>query len=242
MVYSKLIDDYILGKLPKGSLEQFEKELKVNLDLQREVNLCLELKDSIINADEQSLRAKLNIAHSGLYRNRFRVSRLASLIAVASIALMFGVYSLFFTTASNPQKIFAAYYKPFQVTGETRAANGELTVAISTDLVRLYANNEYDNVIPVLESVLKRYPSESKAILMLSSAYIQSNRAEMAEKLLKNSLNVKDDLLFSETKKWYLALVILKQNRPDDARTVLQQIYNEKGLYAARAKEIIDLL
>jgi hypothetical protein len=154
---------------------------------------------------------------------------------------MFGVYTLFYT-ASSPQKVFEAYYTPFQVTGETRAANGRITAAISPELVRFYTNNDYENAIPILESTLKQYPTDSKAMLMLSCAYIQSNRAVMAEKILRTPISENDSLLFSETFKWYLALAILKQNRTADARTVLQQIHNENGLYSARAKEIIDLL
>jgi predicted negative regulator of RcsB-dependent stress response len=238
-IFSKQIESYISGELNGDELLQFEKELAVNYELQRKVKVYRELFESAKEDDIFALRNKLNISHSLVKRTRQR-HKVASLAAVASIALLFFIGFQFFFSTPNHIKIFNEHFQPYQIIGEARSSQSIESSVISSELQSLYLSRKFEDAIPILLSYLNRYQNDRQAVLMLSTCYIETNNAEKAEELLKALIRKDENEIFVEIAKWYLSLSQIKMGKIDEAKDLLKEIYNYQGFYSSKAKLILD--
>jgi hypothetical protein len=240
--YSKQIDDYIRGKLTPIEKKEFENELSTNPLLKKKVELCQDLHRSAMEGDIISLREKLNYSHIVYSKSKVRRIRAISLFAAASIALLFAFRFMLMDGSPNHEKIFREHFEPFQIIGETRTNQQDLTSLLPDEINKIYKKKEYHEVIPLLESYLEQYPNNKQAILMLSTAYIETNRNEKAEQILLELSFDSTKIIYNELTKWYLVLSILKQGKVDDAKVLLLEIKEEKGFYSDKAQSILNSL
>jgi len=240
--FSKQIDDYIMGRLSPSERELFEKRMKKDPALQKKVDICNELHDSIQETDIHSLREKLISAQYSVKSPKIKWIRLSTYITAASIALFIALRFLVVDSSQNHERLFSKHFQPFQIVGETRSSQPSESNILSDELVNLYINNKYNDAIPVIESYLDRYPNDNQASLMLTSAYLETNRDEKAEELLKRLVLENNNEFYAEVIEWYLALSILKQGKLEEAKSILTEIEMGKGFYSEKATSILDLL
>jgi hypothetical protein len=240
--FSKQIDDYLMGKLSPSEGELFENEMRVNPALQKKVDICRELRDSIQETDIHSLREKLNSARYSVKSSNTKWIKLSAYITAASIALLIALRFLVVDSSQNHDLIFSKHFQPFKIVGESRSSLQKESNILSEELISLYINKKYDDVIPIIESYLARYPNNKQASLMLSTAYLGTNRDEKAELILQRLTLDSNNEFYAEAIKWYLSLSIIKQGKLEEAKFILAEIENEKGFYSEKASSILKSL
>jgi hypothetical protein len=236
------IDDYVAGHLPQDLRNEMEDEILVNPALRRSVTLCQELSQAITNPNESALRLKLIASHSNFKKHKQSKLRITTFMAVASIAVIVGLFLALYPPTSPSQELFEAHFSPYMANAATRSIGTSEYSTLSNDISRLYMGKEYELVIPLLEQQLKETPKNEEIILLLSSAYLATNKAKQAFDLLGCAVTLESNLWFNETAKWYLSLSLLKLNREVDVKQLLLEIESEKGFYSARAKMLLDSL
>ena len=239
--YSRLIDDYLMGNLSPEELKEFEKELKKNPSLEKEVMLCRELKESIVNEDVYSLREMLNRSHLEAARPRkTSIYKLLLISTAAALLLLMGIKFLFEVNKPNYEKIYQIHFQPYQITGNTRDVNNTTTI-LSTELIRLYFNKEYEAVVPILEAYLDSFPKDYQANLMLATALLETQNAHKAEIILRELMEERNELA-EEIVQWHFALSLLRQGKIEELKQVLEIIINDGGFYSENAKSILRTL
>jgi hypothetical protein len=243
MNYSKLIDDYLLGSLSGEDQIAFEKELAISPQLRKEVKLCKELKESIYEDDIYALREKLSKAQGKFSKDKTnRRIQLFGIISAASVLLIFGVKIFMADSTPSYERLYQKHYEPYKIIGNSRGDSNINSTFFFEEVVKLYTNGEYDQVVAKLGIDTNKYPNDLEASIMLSVAYLETSRAEKAEEVLNKISFNGDNILYDEVKQWYLALSILRQGRIQDAKNILEGISNERGHYSKQASSILHSL
>ncbi len=243
MNYSRLIDDYLLGNLSEKNRKAFEAELAINPRLRKEVKLCMELKESIYEDDVFALREKLNISQKAFYKAKIsKRAMLISLVSAASLLLIFGLKIFFVDNTPNYEKLYHKHFQPYKILGDSRGDNQSKPISHFDDGVKLYTIGEYEQVTPLLEKRIARDSNDFELILMLTTAYLETNNAEKAEKILSKIEYNRNNIAYTETLDWYLVLSILRQGRIEEAQRIFEKIAKDGGLYSKKALSILESL
>lgn len=243
MNYSRLIDDYILGTLSEENRKAFEMELAINPELRKEVKLCMELQKSIYEDDVFTLREKLKLSQKSFSKARAnRRAILISLVSAASIMLIFGLKFFFVDNTPNHEQLYSQFFQPYKILGDSRGNNHSNTNNYSDNNILPYTTGDYEQVMPWLEKQFTIDSNNFEIILMLTTAYLETNNAEKAEEILLTALHNKSNIAYTETITWYLALAVLRQGKTEEVKPILEKIYNNKGLYSKKALNILESL
>lgn len=98
-----------------------------------------------------------------------------------------------------------------------------------------FNDEEYDKAINNFSIILKEYPKELNAIFYSGLAYFEIGEYDNAiEKL--NFVIYHHEGFFNPDASWYKALALIKLERIDDAKLLLQKIKDSKGAYSRKAK------
>lgn len=240
--FSKQINDYLLGRLTQLEREQFEMQMKNDPAFARKVELNRELSSSVYEDDIFALREKLKISQKKTSAPRSKRIQFVALATAASLALIITLRFLLIDSSMSHDKIFETHFQPYQVVGESRSSEDDVDKLIPYELSEPYIKKNYNDAIPVLESYLAKYPNDFQASLMLSSSYLEINRAEKAEIILGKVLENNPNEFYTEITKWYLALSLVKQERLEEAKFLLAEIEKGGGFYSNKASLIIQSL
>jgi len=236
--YNNKIDDYITGRLPMDEVVDFERELKYNPELRREVEITLAIYNSINEEDTELLREKLNNAKLNVKRKKLKIPIIWFAAASVSIIIFLSLF-LFQSKPSNPNELFNEYYKRFDIPSESRGVN-ELDEF--KQISARYNAGEYEMIIPMLEEMFYENNHENLIGLMLVSAYLESNHADLAEKLIEGEITSGSAGLFNETYNWYLVMSYLKQSKTDKAAELLKTLKSSDSKYSTNAANLYDSL
>jgi len=234
------IDDYLQERLTNMEAKAFEEEMAANKDLYRQVELCRELKEAILEEDVNMLRQKLTEVSREVIPTKRMLSTMP-LKMVATVAIFVVASFFIWRSYSSPEHLFSNNYSRFEVPGLTRGAYVS-SDGLQSQIIELYRQGKMQEVIPQLEKYTQQRHDEAVAKLMLSSAYLENNMAPKAEKLLKDLANQVDDGMYSETAQWYLCLSYLMQEKYKEAFIASSKIKAQGGKYAESARAINDRL
>lgn len=229
------IDDYLQERLTNQEERAFEEEMERDKELFRQVGLCRELKEAILEEDVNMLRAKLTLAsQKAQTKNKLRA---LPLLLAASVAIILTTSILLWRNYTDPENLFKNNYARFEVPGMERGANigGNNQ---QTKIVDLYRRGNLKSAIPLLEKYIQQNTNDKVAELMLSSAYIEYGMASKAEGILAKAVNQSKYDIYTETAQWYLCLTYLNQKKYKEAFIETSKIRASGGKYASKAEAI----
>ncbi len=234
----KQIDDYLQERLTNKEASEFEEELLHDKELSRQVQLCRELKDAILEEDVAFLRQKL----SNISKEKPKSMRRPLLLKIAAtFAILIVASTIIWKSYNSPDQLFSNYYARYELSGVGRDAYANSNTQ-QAQIIVLYKQGRLQEVIPLLEEYTQEHPEETVAKLILASAYIENDMALKAESLLITALNQNQEEIHEETLQWYLCLSYLQDKKYKEAFIESSKISARGGRYAKDAKVISSKL
>ncbi len=232
----KQIDDYLQERLTNKEAIEFEDEMLLDDELSRQVQLCRELKEAILEQDVALLRQKLSDISKekpkSMHRPLFFKMAATFTIIFATSVLTWKIYN-------SPQQLFNNYYTRYELSGVGRDASANSS---ALQITTLDSEGKFNEVTPLLEQYTNKHPGETAAALMLASVYLENNTALKAENLIKKTINQNQQEIYTETLQWYLCLTFLHEKKYKEALIESSQIASRGGKYAQDAEIIASKL
>lgn len=225
----KLIDLYLLNLLSPEEKASFEQRLEKDESLKKEFLIQKEAIDNIEGFGRMELKSKLKKIHDKEFKNenggssniRFLISRLA--VAVAFIGLI-SLGWLWFQQSPSTSKLYADNFEAYELSLNQRSGIDDIYNQIET----LYANGEFQKVIPLFEETLKKDNNRSSQLLLgLGISNMQTDNPENAIPYFEEIL-AKKDFNFEDESNWYLGLTYLKINDFSNAKKHFEILASKK--------------
>lgn len=140
----------------------------------------------------------------------------------ATILLLAGLFMLYEYVSLSPKNLFEEKYSQYQ-TGTMRGSGAASPILLN------YNNKKYDSVIAEYGRITNPAPIEQ---FLAAQSYLNVNSYEKAIELFtttiqKNKSSKTADL--NDEASYYLALSYLRNNQPEKALPILEEIYNDKS-------------
>jgi tetratricopeptide repeat protein len=243
-----LIEKYLSGELSGSELEDFESQLKIDASLQEELDLHLQVAETLkgdqvhhfrtvlkkVDQDWQSPGSKKNAKVFSL-----SIRRIAAFAAVAMVLIIaFQVFGPK-TNLSN-EALFADNFEPYKmILNQRSGASDPLTDSMNA-AVGAYERKEFETASRLFQGLEEKTPDNGAYRLYIANAELSLGNTEIAIKLLEQL--VKDaSPLFIEQSRWYLALAYLQKGDMDSTKKELQQIKSGAFNYK-EAQKLLALL
>ena len=231
---AELIDAYLLGKLDADELAELEERMNLFPDFRQMVK---EQKALMQSVEESNLKNSLDDFHSEIKDEPEKKGMSRGWLALAaSFLVLIGVSTwAILNNGNSPEKVFTANFKPDPGLPTTMGTSSDYDFYYG--MVN-YKRKEYDEAINRWEHLYAANPENDTIIYFLGVANLANGNPRQAEKYLQLAKN-KTNSVFYEEIRHYLALSLLKGNKVEKAKTVLEN--SESSSNIVLLKEINDL-
>jgi len=240
-----LLEDYWANRLTEEAKKQLEKRLEEDMDFQKaaaewelivtegvippeseaeELNV---IKERLLSYNSQETTPEAKV----IKRQRFTQNRLIyiGLGIAASIAILLWVNPLGIGSTSSSYDAFFTHLSRDNANLSNEAVDGK----------KAYDENNYELAYPaLLEEVAAG--GDSLNLIYAAVAAIGSQQSEKAIPILEPLVDNTNWEFYQTEIKWYLALAYCKADNSAKARTILENIINEKGTYATEAQALLE--
>ncbi|MCD4729157.1 MAG: hypothetical protein K8R74_01055 [Bacteroidales bacterium] len=238
------IEDFLDGNLLGEELDLFLKQKEQEQDIANEIDLRLEVNQSLKDKGLFQLRELLDKQRNDFFiRDPFHNFRKDLLktwhLAAASFSLILVVGGLWYILSNKPystEKLVTKYYKPAHPIGEIRSVEIRSGDALA-EAFNHYKKNDFNNALKYFNSL----DNQITAKFYSGVCYIELEKFDQAIESFTFVINDKDNL-FVEQADWYLGLIYLMNNQRQMAISQFELISNGDSYYASQAEEIIKYL
>jgi len=213
-----LIDAYLLGNLDSDQLFEFKQRMDLYPDFRLMVN---EQKTLMQGIEEGNLRNSLNDFHTEIkdephkkWMSREWLALAASILVLISVSTW-----AFLNSGNSPEKVFTSNFKPDPGLPTTMGTASDYEFYYG--MVN-YKRKEYAEAINRWEPLYAANPENDTVVYFLGVANLAQGKARQAEKYLQ-MIREKTESVFYEEIRYYLALSLLKENKIEEAKNVLEQ-------------------
>ena len=230
---------YLEGEMSNDEKLEFEKDITQNIELQKKIALYRDV-DRFLEADSKLnvISERVKNVHE-LYKeqqhNRKRIY--LTLKAAASIALLFGVFTLIKFITTSPSRMFNKNYTAYSISESQRDAS---MIKEYDEWFDNYNKGYYKLVVDTYNTLPESQKLEAKTVLYYSCALMELNKYEDALNALQK-VNVEDNLFINETFIWYKALCYLKLDDKFNAQQAFI-ILAKSNTYGEKATDILKKL
>lgn len=244
MDYFLKIEDYLSGYLFGKELELFKNELKINSELNAEVNLRIEidavLRDKNLFEFRKLLQNKPTIGNRNYngfsFRNEvYRTWQIAA-ASIVLVLLVGGMWLMFSSKTYSSDRLITKYYEPARAVGQVRSVEIGSDDALK-EAFTFYQQNDYVNALKYFSSL----DNQVTAKFYSGVCYIELEQYNKAKDSFEYVISDKDNL-FIEQAEWYVGLIHLMNNEKDKATDQFNKISQTNSFYADQAQEIIKYL
>lgn len=229
---------YAEGGLSGDALEAFERQLRQDPELQSELDLYLTLKSM------ENLRLKKQLQQIDFGDQTATppaplfVRRRVWWVAAASIALIVAaVWWMRDSSSKQSASQIAATFvaKPYASPVSTMGGNDTRPDAVEQAFLA-YRKGDYADASAQLSALADNVDAEDEVLFYAGESFLQIGQNERAIQLFER---VKPGD-WREKADWRRALALLKNNRPDDARPILEEL--KKGSYKKQAETLLEAM
>ena len=245
------IELYLQGKLEEQSRHDFEEQLKQDKALQEDVKLSREIEKAINEVEGEELFKenlsrlgdKYVVAEAPKNNGFFGSARWLVIILLVVVLAVVGYFLWQQSNTSNavePEQIFASYYEPYTLGGNTRS-NGNVDEDYS-NAIKAYDNGNYSEAIESFTQRVAANPDDISTQLLLGNCYLNISPPETQTAIeLFKPIAEGGSELYATTAKWYLAFAYLQDNQTEEAKAIFEDISNNNsGRYTTLAKQILS--
>ena len=240
----ELIDNYISGKMSMEEKNNFENQLKIDMDLAHEFEMHKMIIDEIKERNNM-----FQIMRKAEKAGRKRQFSIYSIAASLLILITVGIWQ---PTRMSNKNIFNSYYETVPILDELTSSD-QITRG-TNNLLSKFDQSEQKQIISSIENYNKRYFKETITILekidslkekepylnlILAISQLKTGDMGKANSNLEYLSNL-IDFQFKETALYNLALLKVKNGDIRDARKILKKLESNKGRYSAKSTEILQ--
>ncbi len=217
------IDNYLLGMLSEKEEQAFLQEVAQDEELAQQLAQRERLISGIRHGGRGELKAELEGYHQKLNLQPAPPSKtltrrlLPWIAAAASILLLLWAWQSW----SPPQtpNHYAQYYSPYDFPAALRQGEAQL----ADEAFQNYEAGQYAAALPLFESALEHQPDQP--ILEMALAFCQLETGQMAAAQARfEKIYLAKTPLLEEQAAWYLALLALRADDPQQAQQYLKPL------------------
>ena len=243
----ELAERYVLGNLNPEEKETFEKELAINHDLKKEVDLLKGISYAIQDEDLLNFRSMVQ-EEASQYREsrkglRIRKVFIRASVAAASIILVATTFFVLSIQGHQPgaaSRIYSQYFSPYSSGLYSRSASANAEDQYGR-AVRYYSAMNYKAAKLCFDSVLVKDPGHNGALFFSGMAAMELKEFQFAsdrfEKIILNA-----NSLYIEQAEWYSGLSQLAINDRKKAVAHFRNLIKAKGYYTSKAQLVLNEL
>jgi tetratricopeptide (TPR) repeat protein len=240
---------YLDGELSEVEVLEFEKLLKSDPDLSKELNFVKDIEkcfqDKSLETFKSSLqRARQNFVESEQsQKGRTRVlipelkrySRIAAvvLILITSVVAVVHILSL---KPNRNEKLFTQYFQPYQ--GDVSSRSDANAVTNLQFAFQAYNNKQYHEAISLFDKVLASDNSMLRVCFYKGISSIECGDFMLALNSFKQVTSNLSSPYYAQSR-WYMALTWLKLNKPENAKLHLEWLIQNDSYYGKKASAIL---
>ncbi len=240
--YESQIDAYVRGNLKGEELKKFEQLMQSNNDIQMEVRIKKDLKESFEIDEAIRLKERLKgiqiqtvdaIPVIPITKKSKSWLNYAAAIAIFA-GMLFGLSQSNLFKQSNIEATYASYYEPYPLDIGNRGSN-ETNI---TQTKSLYESKQYEKAIPYLDDLINS-DDQVQWQLYRGISYLESGNINAAVVDLKTVASSSDEN-WNDHGRWYLALAYIKSNNVSAAKLELEKLVSKPT--ADHRQDAIELL
>lgn len=206
-----------------------------------------------IERDKEAIQVLQSVSRTdleNLFENEKKKNRAKSTIrriiyaSVSAAAIVAVVITLNLFRDKTGENLYLAYFEaPTNETIASRGISSDLSLEIEK-FYDLYANKEYAEGLQFATSIFKNneLTENPELLFYISICQLEMNKTSDAEKNLIQLSELGDSFSYSQSVNWYLALAYLKNNKINEAKTILEKIMQEGLYYSDKANELLSQL
>ncbi len=243
MEREELIDKYLHSTLTPSESEQFNSLLKNDNEFREDVELFKNLKVVSGAEDRAELRKNLVNFETKIATKKTKVVPLFNykkIMIAASIVLIatIGGITLFNPFGVDADTLYAANFEPYKnvVTPIVRGETNE------NDEVEAFISYESKDYISAANQFRELYETTKLPYFLLyqANSLLASGNVKEAIPILEQHVALNDEL--SERGKWYLSLAYIKENKKEEAITLLEEMKEKNSFKTDDVKQLLDKL
>jgi tetratricopeptide (TPR) repeat protein len=158
--------------------------------------------------------------------------------AAAVVILILSIFTLIDPLGDGYEGIVAQHYQPYVYISELKRGEPK-TVDPSQLIFDYYDRGEYQETIKLINGIAEADRSDLMQFL-LANSYQALDEFKDAIPVYEKIIN--SNSAYIQGAKWYLALCYLSEQKPDEARTLLDELTVSKSSYAPKSAKLLEEL
>jgi tetratricopeptide (TPR) repeat protein len=254
-----LIHNYVNNELEPPELIEFENRLKKDKQLSKEVTLLKDIDlfcecNALKNIQQEYMSGKNNHMQflknnnvSDLVKNKstfnpVKVRKIKKWLAAASIAFLLisggeAVQNYLLTRDSLENRLYEAYYEPFDKTGQYDLNTNALKLA-----QQKYTNGEYENALFSFQNLPTSLSIAAERHFYIGLSFMELEQYEKAIENFEQVTKRPEGIGYLAQTQWYIGLCYLKTGDKEKAMDIFKIILSYKDLNYKKAKKILKKL
>ena len=249
------IDRYLRGEMQTAEAEVFEKSLSEDEELRTAYEETLLLAETIekVAADEETRRAFETVSEEEMKallkekrsgrRFLIRAAWMAAAILVAVVVVEF----IRMPAPGSPEGVYFAYFEPYPVEEEAPSRGADSPSVSLEEALRPafseYQKKNYVEALAAFQALEKDAGNECTEIYLYKAiCQMKLNQYTNAIQSLQSLVADGESNPYYQPACWYLSLAHLKNNEREKAEHLLQQIVQDDGFYAEKARAALKRL
>ena len=230
--YTLMIDDYLAGELDYDEMSEFEKALKMDSNLEMEVEFQKEVFAAI--RDERNTLNGIRRRESKRLTISFNSWKVQAIAAAITVFILIGggiTLDLINSTPSS-QTLYSEYFNPESALLTVRS-NGNDYSAVEMGML-FYVQERYETAIETFNSV----PDNLTGKLYTGFSYMKLEKYDKAE-VQFNEIIQNNDNLFVDQAEWNLGLCYLVSGKENQAKELIAKIAQGNTVYKDKAHKLL---
>lgn len=239
--HSARIEQYLANEMTSSERITFEKELKSNSDLAKELKLTQSIDAALMRDDIIDLRQKLMAtinanrpveAEVPVVKMHTRKWWYIAASLTALVAVVATLYLQLPRTISN-DSLFTEYYNSENIADQTR---GERNIV---EAVVKFQQKDFRTASVLFKRILEADNSNIAVLFYYGISNIETGNYDNSIKAFTEIINQNDNL-YIEHAEWYLGLCYLKNNQKDKAIDKFVEVASDKDNF--HHEEAVNIL
>lgn len=239
--YSEKIQKYLANELSENELAEFEDLVNKHSELKDEIQLYRKVSGAIADASLEDFKNDLEKIHNQNFGNQNNITYAKSkqwylLAALFLIMITIASVFLFKNNETNIQAIFEKYYQPLEA-DYTRSLEEDSNTYVFA--MNAFCNKNYNLAFVQFKDLVAIDNENYSARLYLGVCGIELSEFSMAETQFKLIIE-SGDPFYKQDAEWYLALLYLKMEDVEKAKSIFEVIQLKSGVFYKDASLVLN--
>ncbi len=250
------IEAYLNKTMNETDLIDFERKLENSEELRAEVELFQRINTVMYDKDALHLQKTMDEIGASFFlpdetetvnssprignwsRQRWAIA--ASFLAFVVSALL--IWQMQSDSSASNEELFAQYYETYDLNRNVRGDGNSSNAALKTG-IQQYKSKDFVAAAQTFLPLAAAEPQNDVAIFSLANAYFNQNppKLDLAKQQFKK-ITTANATVYVPKAMWYLALIELKNENPEQAKVLLKKVVASGDDIAKKAGDLLKEL